>query len=241
MTIATDLSDDRALVSISSGVYGIFHTVVNRKNLCKLGSVRRLIDDDDDSNYKNNSSSSSSSKSNIDDDDEGSSAWSYYSPYSSTACPSKGSYRIRKYFTVAAPSQDRELQYTPDLKVDIYRQSDNELIGCVETGTPATTNVAARHSKHGEIALSVAVALFVVCFGVLLYLSYRRKKRLEKSVTDRQYHYYSSNGQTHVAAFDQGRIRRERREKALLEQQEPHHHHHHQQEHDHQQHLEQRE
>ena len=240
MTIATDLSDDRALVSISSGVYGIFHTVVNRKNLCKLGSVRRLIDDDDDdSNYKNNNNSSSS-KSNIDDDDEGSSAWSYYSPYSSTACPSIGSYRIRKYFTVAAPSQDRELQYTPDLKVDIYRQSDNELIGCVETGTPATTNVAARHSKHGEIALSVAVALFVVCFGVLLYLSYRRKKRLEKSVTDRQYHYYSSNGQTHVAAFDQGRIRRERREKALLEQQEPHHHHH-QQEHDHQQHLEQRE
>lgn len=93
-------------------------------------------------------------------------------------CPQPGFYTLTTSFTV--PSlRDFFFHYTPDIKLTFYNPYTGQRIGCATTGTVALHRVADRRATRGLVALGVAVVVFCVVFALLLYLSYKRKKRLE--------------------------------------------------------------
>ena len=99
---------------------------------------------------------------------------------STNSCPGPGNYHLQTYFTLPLVWEDKQLQYTPDIRLQFFSLTDNSLIGCASTGTVATITHAHLKSKSGEWALGVALLVVGLAFAFLLFLSYRRKKRLEK-------------------------------------------------------------
>lgn len=103
-------------------------------------------------------------------------------------CPDAGKYTLKTYFTV--PSiPDFYLQYTPDLKIYFFEATTKERLGCSTTGTIAMRLSAQEGASQGLIALTVVIAAFCIIFGMLLYLSYRRKKRLENLSEEKKHSY----------------------------------------------------
>jgi len=107
----------------------------------------------------------------------------------SYSCPSPGSYRYYLSFNFPSGSQDPELLFVPDVRVGFYSHADeSEQLGCAVTGTLAYNTRIDRHTRNGAVALGLAMVVFVLCFGCLLYLTYRLKKRLEREVAERRRH-----------------------------------------------------
>jgi len=112
-------------------------------------------------------------------------------------CPEPGSYMLQTYFSV--PSiKDNSFHYTPDIKVTFYNPYGKR-VGCSTTGTVAMLRSADSKATHGWIALGFSIVAFLSIFALLLYLSYRRKKRLEKKTEEKRqpYQYFQTlpNGQ----------------------------------------------
>lgn len=112
-------------------------------------------------------------------------------------CPKPGSYGLKIYYNIPQISRDDDFHYTPDIKMNFYDGSSNnnanssnsylQRIGCATTGTVAFHKRADTKAAHGLIALGICVSVFVVVFGLLIYLSYQRKKQIETQ------NYYAHN------------------------------------------------
>lgn len=114
------------------------------------------------------------------------------------SCPSPGTYSVETYFTVPTIS-DYSFHYTPDIRLSFYDSSGNRL-GCGTTGTVALHRTADDKAVKGIWALGISCIAFCLVFSVLLYLSYRRKKRLEQlQLTERKSN--SSNGNNRYQYF----------------------------------------
>ena len=98
--------------------------------------------------------------------------------YNSNDCPAPGYYRLSTQFSVPSSLRDSDMHYTPDLKIQFLHNS--RTIGCATTGSVALHRAADTHAQHGALALGVATLAFVCLFALLLFLSYRRKKRLQE-------------------------------------------------------------
>jgi hypothetical protein len=117
---------------------------------------------------------------------------------SNKTCPEAGKYVVQTYYTV--PSiRDYGFHYTPDVRLTFTDESSNRL-GCSTTGTVAMHVTADHKAAQGMLALGISCIAFLVVFAVLLYLSHRRRKRLEKLTqhkTSRHSRYFRTlaNGQ----------------------------------------------
>lgn len=100
-------------------------------------------------------------------------------------CGTSGLYQLRTYFTLAAFADDSHFHYTPDLQVRFFNATSMAVIGCVVTGTIAEHFNETRHAEMGLAALGISLLVLGTCFGLMLYLTYRRKKRLEQEQKDR--------------------------------------------------------
>lgn len=138
VTISGNYQGSSVLVTLQSGLYDSFITVVDSYNLCQLGVSG-------DNAYR---------------------------------CPKPGEYWLKMYYYVPQ-IRDYSFHYTPDIKM-IFRDGETQRrIGCVSTGTAALHKRADRKAARGLLALGVATSVFVVVFGLLIYLSYKRKKQIE--------------------------------------------------------------
>ena len=95
----------------------------------------------------------------------------------SSECPFPGTYRLITYYKVPAIT-DTHFKYTPDIRFTLWN-ANNQRIGCVVTGPSALHSAADRKAAHGLVALAIALSIFLLLFAVLLFLSHRRKKRIE--------------------------------------------------------------
>ena len=134
---------------------------------------------------------------------------------SGSSCPYAGTYKLYTYQTLPQ-TRDYSFHYTPDVKITLTDEN-GRLLGCATTGTVAINTTANNRAQQGLIALGISVLAFILIFGALLYLSYRRKKRLEK-VAERsktlRYHYFRTLPNGQVIPIPAGA------------QQQQHHHHH---------------
>ena len=110
-------------------------------------------------------------------------------------CPMAGQYTLKTSYRVPT-IRDYTFQYTPDVKLTFFNQQGRR-VGCATTGTAALHRVADRQATRGLVALGISVVAFCVIFALLLYLSYRRKKRLEfrhqkKAAEKMSYHYFKT-------------------------------------------------
>ena len=102
-------------------------------------------------------------------------------------CPSEGYYDLLTTFTV--PSiRDYYFHYTPDVKLT-FVDGYGHRIGCSSSGAAALNHMADRRATNGTVALGISVVIFLVVFALLLYLSYRRKKRLEQKTEHKKTNY----------------------------------------------------
>jgi hypothetical protein len=106
-------------------------------------------------------------------------------------CGSSGFYQLKTYFTLAAFADDTHFHYTPDLRVLFYNVTNMAVIGCAITGTIAENFNETRHAEMGLVALGISLLVLGTCFGMMLCLTYRRKKRLEQEQKDRIIKEYS--------------------------------------------------
>lgn len=118
---------------------------------------------------------------------------------SSSHCPLPGHYTLTTYYTVPA-LRDYEFHYTPDVRVTFWDPSNHgRRLGCIATGTTALHRRADSRAARGVVALGISLLAFALVAASLLYLTYRRKKRLQK-ISERSkqnYHYFRTlpNGQ----------------------------------------------
>jgi hypothetical protein len=103
----------------------------------------------------------------------------------SDECGTSGFYQLKTYFTLAAFADDTHFHYTPDLRVRFYNATSMAVIGCAVTGTIAENFNETRHAEMGLVALGISLLVLGTCSGLMLYLTYRRKKRLEQEHKDR--------------------------------------------------------
>jgi hypothetical protein len=97
---------------------------------------------------------------------------------SSRTCPESGNYVIETYYTVPA-IRDYGFHYTPDVRLTFSDESGNRL-GCATTGTVAMHVTADHKAAQGMLALGISCIAFLLVFALLLFLSHRRRKRLEQ-------------------------------------------------------------
>ena len=108
----------------------------------------------------------------------------------SASCPSDGYYHLKATFTLKAFTDDKSFHYTPDLRLRFYNYTSGRVIGCAVTGTRAQYGHDQLHAEVGLIALGIGLLLLGTCFGLMLYLAYRRKKLIEKEAMERRYEDY---------------------------------------------------
>jgi hypothetical protein len=75
----------------------------------------------------------------------------------------------------------------------------SSVLGCATSGTYTTVQAERIHAIQGEEALGLALAIFLFVFGCCLCCSYRRKKQLEEEVKGqylRERFYYVRNPRT---------------------------------------------
>lgn len=109
---------------------------------------------------------------------------------SSRTCPQSGNYVTETYYTV--PSiRDYGFHYTPDVRLTFTDETGNRL-GCATTGTVAMHVTADHKAAQGMLALGISCIAFLLVFALLLFLSHRRRKRLEQITAHRtsRYRYF---------------------------------------------------
>ena len=98
-------------------------------------------------------------------------------------CPNSGDYVLKTYYTLPA-IRDYYFHYTPDARLTFFDGDAGTILACVAVGTGAVHKRQQSAANQGLVALGICTAIFCVIFGVLLYLSYRRKKRVEQLLRD---------------------------------------------------------
>jgi hypothetical protein len=93
-------------------------------------------------------------------------------------CPHPGKYELTTYYYVP-PIRDYNFHYTPDIRLT-FMDKEGLRIGCVSSGPVAIHKANDVRAVHGFIALGISIAVFVCIFSALLFLSHRRKKRIEQ-------------------------------------------------------------
>jgi hypothetical protein len=184
--------NETVYVTVESGVYNRYATVIEPTKLCLLDISP--YDSSSGGNANGNSGSSS-----------GSSSSSSSSSTSSRSCPSPGTYFFKTYYVVPElmkRSADYEsIHYTPDIKIT-FTDSHGNRLGCATAGAVAVHVRATTQGQRGFLALAIALGVFGLVFAALLVLSRWRQKRLEqmaqrKSSTQPRYQYFRTlpNGQ----------------------------------------------
>jgi hypothetical protein len=117
---------------------------------------------------------------------------------STATCPQPGYYQLQTYYTVPQ-TRDYTFLFTPDVQF-FFDDDQGRRLGCVTTGTMALHQRADSKAQQGLVALGVSIVVFLLLFGVLLYFSYRRKKRIQhlaEQKTLQRYQYFRTlpNGQ----------------------------------------------
>lgn len=174
-----DFSNDPIMVTIDAGVYGILTSAVESINFCKIASLSTSTNDNGDTDDDNN---------NNDND-------------YSAVCPAAGFYSMSTSFVISSFEVDQNFHYIPDLRLLFYNAS-NTLVGCGQTGTVAHKDQATMHAEMGMMALGIALLVLGTCFGLMLYLTYRRKKRIEQELMEKKLKF----GTPYVRTTSHGRI-----------------------------------
>jgi hypothetical protein len=145
------------LVTIESGLYNQFATVMDSVNLCQLGV-------------------------------KGNNAY---------RCPKPGDYQLQTYYYVPTHIREAGFHYTPDVRITFYDSSitttsgSRLVLGCVTSGAVALHQSANEKASRGAVALGVSISILVGLFGLLILLSYLRKKRLEREHQEKVMRRYS--------------------------------------------------
>jgi hypothetical protein len=139
---------------------------------------------------------------------------------SSRTCPESGNYVMETYYTV--PSiRDYGFHYTPDVRLTFTDETGNRL-GCATTGTVAMHVTADHKAAQGMLALGISCIAFVLVFALLLYLSHRRRKRLEKLTANKtsRYRYFRTLPSGQVIPLPSGgqSVQSQSQEQSLQEQ-----------------------
>jgi hypothetical protein len=149
-----------------------------------------------------------------------------------TECPHAGIYQWTAYYTVPSFA-DSSLHYTPDVRLTFLNDQGTRF-GCVVTGPIALLSQADAKAVAGLVALGISVTIFIGIFSILLYLSHRRKQRLEKltrltTQTAMQYQYFRTlpNGQVVPVTGHPPPVRPQQRQRPMPQQQQQHPHDHH--------------
>jgi hypothetical protein len=100
-----------------------------------------------------------------------------YSRGDVSVCPYPGTYVLTA--TYAVPSNaDSTLHYTPDIRLTFLDEFGRR-VGCSTTGPVAQRLANSRRAAAGMWALGVSCVVILALFGGLLYMSHRRKQRLQ--------------------------------------------------------------
>lgn len=224
-------------VQVELGMYDRFSIVQQPTALCQLNVVQLNYFGDDATAATTTNAQEYQASASVDP----------------TECPHAGVYQWTASYTVPASSADSSLHYTPDVRLT-FTNDRGERVGCVVTGPIALRSRADAKAVAGLVALGIAVLVFLGIFAALLFLSHRRKKRLERmrlnnnsgstnscsnqstaASTAMQYQYFRTlpNGQV-VPVTGHPPVRQQRpmpqqqhaQQQQHLQQQLQHHHHH---------------
>ena len=127
----------------------------------------------------------------------------------SVTCPDAGDYQLSNSFQLPDLFEDHDIQYTPDIRAKFFSGDGNRtILGCASTGTIDQYRNGSTHSQNGQVAFGAAIIVFAGSFGCLLYLTYRRKKRLEQeraqmTLIESHYGYVRSSKSGHVMRMDE--------------------------------------
>jgi hypothetical protein len=166
--VTKDFDNDGVMVSVDAGVYGVLSSAIDPTDFCQVSKMS-TIDNDDDAAIRAD---------NVD------------------ACGLAGFYQLKTDFTLTAFKDDTHFHYTPDLRLRFYNATSMAVIGCAMTGTMAEKYKDLQHAEMGLVALGISLLVLGTCFGLMIYLTYRRKKRLEQEQRDRRLEEYSSYTRT---------------------------------------------
>ena len=124
-----------------------------------------------------------------------------------SSCPTYGNFRFnsRFYLPELVADANKAFHFTPDLNITFTDTHRNRL-GCAVTGTSALHVHAQRRHHFGMMSLGFALFVFGFVFAGLLFLSYRRKKRLE-SLSEKKkprYQYFRTLPNGQVIPIQQG-------------------------------------
>lgn len=158
MELQKDFTNDSVMISVDSGVYGILSSAIEATDFCPLATLSTSTANDDDTTNDDNNNYAS--------------------------CPSSGFYSVKTSFIVDSFEVDKSFQYIPDLRLRLYNTTSMSVIGCAQTGTMATYHSGKTHATMGLVALGISMLVLGTCFGTMLYLTYRRKKRLEQEMKE---------------------------------------------------------
>ena len=176
--LTNDFDNDGVMVSVDAGVYGVLSPAIDPIDFCQVSAMSTT--DDDAALYA----------------------------VSEDACGLAGYYQLKTDFTLTAFKDDTHFHYTPDLRLRFYNATSMAVIGCAMTGTMAEKYKDMQHAEMGLMALGIALLVLGTCFGLMIYLTYRRKKRLEQEQRDQRLEEYSSYTRTtpngRVLPFDGG-------------------------------------
>lgn len=123
-------------------------------------------------------------------------------------CPNPGYFTLSAYYTIPS-MRDYTFHYTPDIKLTFTDPRTGQRIGCATTGTVAIHRRNDIKARHGLVALGLSVVTFCFVFGLLLFLSYKRKKRLEELKEKKQqhnYHYFKTLPSGQVVPLPGGKL-----------------------------------
>lgn len=103
-----------------------------------------------------------------------------------TACPlQNGPYSFYTSFTVPSYSNDAVFEFTPDLRIEFF-DSDNDQIGCVETGTLAEISARKELEEKGQRAFVIVFLFFCLAISFCMMGHRRHRKRGERAEMKRQ-------------------------------------------------------
>lgn len=151
-----DFTNDSIMVSVDVGVYGILSPAIDATDFCPIS----MLSTTDDSDNNNNDDSYS--------------------------CPSLGFYVLKTSFKVSSFEVDKNFHYIPDVRLRLYNGTGMSVIGCAQTGTMYTYDTSRTRATMGLVALGISMLVLGTCSGIMLYLTYRRKKRLEQELKDKR-------------------------------------------------------
>lgn len=115
---------------------------------------------------------------------------------------------LESFFYLPEMLEDNsDFHFTPDINMT-FTDGNYHRLGCAVTGTAALRLQASRRRKIGMAALGFGLVVFGVVFGGLLFLAYRRRKRLE-SLTEKKvprYEYFRTLPNGQVVPMQAGQV-----------------------------------